>query len=323
MARPPETPEDFRVDEIPLYPATGEGTHTFVHVEKRLRTSDEVARDLARAAGVRPAEIGYAGRKDRLAVATQWFSVPGLDPARALEIDVAGVRVLDAARHGHKLRTGHLRGNAFRITVRDVSEVAFETAARRLEAITAGGMPNRFGAQRFGRDGANAERGAELLRGGAAPRDRRQARFLLSALQARVFNAVLETRIGALGALERGDLALLHASGGMFVVEDPQAECERARTFELSPTGPIFGTRAPAPKYGVAEREAQVLAAQGVPATLKPPRGIRLRGARRALRVRPGSARLERDSDAVVLHFTLPSGSYATLLMDELFGGFG
>jgi tRNA pseudouridine13 synthase len=71
------TPEDFRVDEIPLYRPAGEGEHTFVLVEKRERTTEEVARELAQAAGVRPRDVGYAGRKDRVAVATQWFSVPG------------------------------------------------------------------------------------------------------------------------------------------------------------------------------------------------------------------------------------------------------
>ena len=81
------SPEDFRVDEIPLYPVASHGDHTFVRVEKRLRTTDEVARDLARAAGVSPRDVGYAGRKDRRAVTTQWLSVPGIEPdrARALE----------------------------------------------------------------------------------------------------------------------------------------------------------------------------------------------------------------------------------------------
>ncbi len=68
MFRLRETPEDFQVDEIPLYPLAGHGDHTFLRVEKRLRTTDEVVRDLARAAGVSPREIGYAGRKDRRAV---------------------------------------------------------------------------------------------------------------------------------------------------------------------------------------------------------------------------------------------------------------
>ncbi len=322
MPRPPEIPEDFRVDEIPLYPATGEGAHTFVRVEKRLRTTEEVARELARLADVPPRAIGYAGRKDRMAVATQWFSVPDLDPRRALDLELPGARVLAAARHAHKLRTGHLRGNAFRISVGDVSAAAFETAARRLEELRLRGMPNRFGAQRFGRDGANAARGARLLAGSAGPRDRRQARFLLSALQAQVFNAVLEAR-AALDELERGDLALVHASGGLFLVEDPAGERERVRDFAISPTGPIFGTRAPRPGHAVAEREAALLAAHGVPSPLRAPRGIRLRGTRRPLRVRPESARLVRRGGDAVLECSLPAGSYATVLLEELFEDFG
>ena len=83
-------PEDFRVDEVPLYAPTGQGDHTFVRVEKRMRTTEDVARALARVAGVRPRDVGYAGRKDRVAVTTQWFSVPGLDPARARELALAG-----------------------------------------------------------------------------------------------------------------------------------------------------------------------------------------------------------------------------------------
>ena len=72
------SPEDFVVDEVPLFEPSGEGGHTYVHVEKRLRTTEQVARWLARAAGVSPRDVGYAGQKDRVAVARQWFSVPGL-----------------------------------------------------------------------------------------------------------------------------------------------------------------------------------------------------------------------------------------------------
>ncbi len=323
MPRFPSAPEDFRVDEIPLYPVTGRGEHTFVLIRKRARTTEEVARELARAAGVRAAEVGYAGRKDRNAVATQWFSAPGLDPARALELELTGAQVLAASRHPHKLRTGHLRGNAFRILVREVSEPAFREAQRRLALLVARGMPNRFGAQRFGRDGANAARAGALLAGGAARGERRHARFLLSALQAQVFNAVLAARRAPLYALERGDVAVVHQSGGLFVVEDLEAECARLCGFEVSPTGPIFGTRTLAPRHAVAEREREILAAHRVPQPLSVPRGLRLRGARRALRVRPECAELTREGDTVSLSVTLPRGSYATVLLEELFGRLG
>ena len=47
MVRIREQPEDFLVEEVPLYPALGEGPHTHLWVEKRLRTTDDVARAIA------------------------------------------------------------------------------------------------------------------------------------------------------------------------------------------------------------------------------------------------------------------------------------
>jgi tRNA pseudouridine13 synthase len=311
-------PEGFRVDEVPLYAPAGEGGHTFVLVEKRLRTTDDVARALARACGVRARDIGYAGRKDRLAVTTQWFSVPGLAPDCALALSLPGARVLDAARHPHKLRTGHLRGNRFQISVRGGDVAAAQDALARLECV---GMPNRFGDQRFGRDGSNPERASALLAGGPPPRDRRQARFLLSALQAAVFNDVLAARAPRWDRVEAGDVAVVHASGGLFRVDDPEAEAARAAAFEISPTGPIFGTRVLAPGGDVAECERAVLDRHGIdPGNLRVPRGIRLRGARRSLRVRPQATSVRRVADGLELRFTLPAGSYATVLLEEVLG---
>jgi tRNA pseudouridine13 synthase len=276
---------------------------------------------VARQVGARPRDVGYAGRKDRHAVTTQWISVPDLDPARALAIEAPGLRVLEASRHPHKLRTGHLRQNRFELVLREVDPAAFTRALARLDDLVVRGMPNRFGAQRFGRDGDNAAQGRALLAGERAPRDRRSARFLISALQSAVFNDVLAAR-ARIDRVELGDVAVVHASGGQFVVEAPEVDAPRAEAFEISPTGPIFGTRVIAPTGAVAERERAVLAAHGVSvAGLRPPRGVPLRGARRALRVRPEDPSLERDGDAVRLRFALPPGSYATVLIEELFPG--
>jgi len=319
-----ESPEDFRVDELPAYAPSGSGAHTFVRVEKRLRTTEEVARALARAAGVRPGDVGYAGRKDRVALTTQWFSVPGLDPARALALELAGARVLEAAPHPHKLRTGHLRGNRFEIAVRGADAAVFAHARERLSDIEARGFPNRFGPQRYGRDGDNALRARALLAGSASRLARRDARFLLSALQAQVFDAALAARELPLDALERGDLAMRHESGGVFRVEDPEREAPRAAAFEISATGPIFGTHMTEPDGAVASRERRALAACGVElGALRLPPGIRLRGARRALRERPRDAQLTFADDVLRLAFELPPGSYASVLVEELVGRSG
>ncbi|MEN8159421.1 MAG: tRNA pseudouridine(13) synthase TruD [Myxococcota bacterium] len=325
-------PEDFVVDEVPLYEPSGEGAHTFVRVEKRMRTTEEVARMLARVAGVPPRDVGNAGRKGRVAVTRQWLSVPGLDPAHACELAEEGVRVLEARRHPHKLRTGQLRANRFALVVRELAPAALEGAEERLAVLVRGGMPNRFGAQRFGRGGRNADAGRALLEGrpvgrdrrAARPvgRDRRAARFLLSALQAEVWNACLDARPLPLDAVEEGEVAFVHASGASFVVEDAAREGPRAASFEISAAGPLFGTRLLEALGEPGAREEAVLRTHGVAPGWRPPPGIRLRGARRPYRVRPEQATCEpAGSDAMRLRFTLPPGSYASELARALFAG--
>ena len=324
MMRLKVEPEDFVVDEIPLYEPTGVGEHTFVKVRKRLRNTEEVAKALARAAGARARDVGYAGRKDRVAVTSQWFSVPGLDPDVALALKLPGVEILDATPHPHKLRTGQLRGNTFAIRVRDVALAKRERAVAALEKMRTAGLPNRFGGQRFGRDGDNATQALAILKGDLRLKDRRQVRFLLSALQSAVFNDVLAQRqVGegtSIDRVERGDIAWIHASRAQFLVDDPEKEAPRAAAFEISPTGPIFGTKMVPPAAEIAAREDEVLKTWGVDVSeLKLPAGIRLRGTRRPLRVCPEGARAEFTDDGLWLHFALPPGSYATVLLEELF----
>ena len=327
-------PEDFVVVEQPLYPTSGSGGHLFLYVEKRGRTTEQVARDLARAAGVPGREVGYAGRKDRHALTRQWFSLPGVDPDEALSFELPGARILEARRHEHKLKTGHLRGNRFEIVLRGEGSEAIGVVQQRASELVRRGMPNRYGAQRFGREGDNAERARQMLATGRAPRDRRAARFLLSALQSEVFNAVLEERREAFDSVELGDLARVEQSGGLFWVDDLERDRARAGAFEISATGPIFGTRTRAPTGEIAALEQRVFDRFGLPApdAFRLPRGLRARGARRPLRVRPEGlvieplepeSESERESESesgLRVCCGLPSGAYVTVLLESLVG---
>ncbi|HET9624714.1 MAG TPA: tRNA pseudouridine(13) synthase TruD, partial [Kofleriaceae bacterium] len=141
------TDDDFRVDEVLPYAPSGQGDHVFVHLEKRGLTSPAAAQALARALGVRDRDIGIAGMKDRHAVTTQWMSLPPpVTPEQALAVEVANLRVLEAIRHPHKLRTGHVRANRFVLVVRDVVPGGADAAARAraiLDALAAApGAPN-------------------------------------------------------------------------------------------------------------------------------------------------------------------------------------
>ncbi len=310
------------VDEVPLYAPVGRGEHTLVRVEKRDLTTAELVRRLAARLGVRPREIGYAGRKDRRAVTRQWLSIPHLEPERAHELEEEGVRVLEAARHPHKLRLGDLLGNRFEIVVRGLDASRAAEAGARLEEIQRRGLPNRFGPQRFGRDGTNAERGRELLERGRARGDPREASLLLSAFQAAVFNRVLAERALPLDTVESGDWAIQHRSGGMFLVRDAEREQARAHDFELSATGPLFGTHMHEARERPGERERRAFEAMEVPGQerLAAFRGVALRGGRRALRVGVDALQAEPLEGALRLRFALAPGSYATVLLEELFG---
>jgi tRNA pseudouridine13 synthase len=318
------TPEDFQVIEEPLYETTGEGNHTFLFVEKRGRTTEQVARDLSRQSGVSQRDVGYAGRKDRHAVTRQWFSLEGVEPDHALDFEIEGARIIQAQRHPHKIKTGHLRANHFEIVLRGDNPVDSDALSKRVTDLIERGMPNRYGEQRFGRHGDNAAQARKMLDDSRPPRDRRAARFLVSALQSEVFNAVLEARIDAFDDVLLGDVARVEESGGLFWVDDLERERSRAKEFEISATGPIFGSKMRVPRDEAAALEKEIYGRFGIPelGTLKWPKGIRARGTRRPLRVRPEGLSLEalENGTDLILRCTLPPGAYVTALMESLVG---
>lgn len=147
-----ERPEDFLVDEIPLYQPSGTGEHVYLLVQKRGMTTLQAARVLARHFGVHHSAVGHAGLKDRRAVTRQVFSVhvPGKRPEDFPMLQHEHMSVLWADLHANKLRTGHLAGNRFSIKVRRVEPAAARHALDALRILERLGVPNRIGEQRFG-----------------------------------------------------------------------------------------------------------------------------------------------------------------------------
>src|SRR6202034_4049821 len=206
--------------------------------------------------------VGYAGLKDRHAVAVQWFSVPNAaKPADYWSgIRTPEFKVLEARANLRKLRRGALSGNHFRIRLRNVTWPR-ERLESKLDALRAHGAPNYFGPQRFGRDGYNLERVAAWVQGGAAPRGRAERSFTLSAARSLVFNAVLARRVeaGDWSQLAPGDLASLDGSGSHFSVTSVDDELRRRlATFDIHPSGPLWGRGLPASQGRALEHELEV-----------------------------------------------------------------
>lgn len=288
-------PEDFVVEEIPAYAPSGAGEHVFVRFTKTDRTTLDAVRTIARALECDPREAGFAGMKDKRAVTTQTLSLHaprGVAPAtlteRARALTPEGIVVHDAAPHGHKMKPGHLAGNRFSILVRDVPRDRVDVATKALERTSREGVPNAFGAQRFGRGGDNVARALAWLRGDErGPRDPRVQRLLWSSVQSAAYNAVLDARVhdGTWNTPLEGDLLKLRASGGLFLCAAVQADRERADTGDVSPTGPIVGAKMRWPEGTPAELERRIVGEILGPA-FELDRTRRLgEGSRRALRV--------------------------------------
>lgn len=312
-------PADFEVEEIPAYDPAGAGDHLFLWVEKTDLGAEFFARQVARRLGIPNGEVGTAGLKDRRAITRQWVSVPAACEPRLAQLDGGGIRVLRVSRHGNKLRPGHLRGNRFRILVRAADRAVDPNPV--LDRIRADGLPNFYGPQRFGRGGETAALGMALLRGEPAKvRNPFLRKLALSAAQSLLFNDYLARRLtdGLLRTVLAGDVMAKWPAGGMFTAEDVPTEQARFDRRETVTAGPMFG-RKTFPAHGpAAEREAAVLATAGLAAKSFAGFGKLLMGTRRHNLVYVEDLSAAWEPDGLRLTFTLPAGSYATVLLREV-----
>jgi tRNA pseudouridine13 synthase len=290
--------EDFIVTELPLQLPSGAGEHIWLDIEKNGANTAFVAQQLAEAAGVEERDVGYAGLKDRYAITRQWFSIyrPKGETPDLTQLQHPEFKVLSQSRHVKKLRPGDLQGNRFRIVLRDVTgdRDAIET---NLKAVASQGVPNYFGAQRFGFEGGNVEQGRAMLAREIRVRNPKKKGIYLSAVRSFVFNEVLALRMqqGLWGQTLPGDVM---DEAGL-------------------PTGPLWGRgrvsttdQAQALEMGVAERHATLCA------------GMEYAGLdqeRRALVAKPVDMTWEwPQADQLVLAFSLPAGNYATTVLNEI-----
>jgi tRNA pseudouridine13 synthase len=314
-------PEDFQVFEVPLVAPGGEGEHCWLHVRKRNSNTQWVARQLARFAGVSPSAVSYAGLKDRKAVTEQWFSVqlPGRPDPDWKSLQHEDFEVLRAARHHRKLKTGALKGNRFRLRIRNVN--AADGVDQRLQQLACGGFPNYFGPQRFGRDAGNLAEAVKLFTrpGSRLPRHKRG--LYLSAVRSALFNQVLAARVGddCWNTAMPGDALQLEGKSACFVAEaiDEQID-HRLQALEVHPTGPLCGDGEVLVRGQAAQYEAGQLQAYG--GWIEGLQRFRVAAARRALRVLPGDLKWRLDADGSwLLEFSLAAGCYATSLLREVF----
>ena len=226
-----------------------------------------------------------------------------------------------ARYHRNKLKTGHLLGNRFQITVTDLA-LPIDEALVRAQAIAAQleerGLPNFFGMQRFGQEGTNVSKGLALLQTTHRERNPWLRKFLISSYQSYLCNRYLTRRLemGAFDRLLLGDVAKKYATGGIFDVVDLAAEQVRYAAHEIAFTAPMYGAKMWAAKEESALLENAILQEANLPTDVW--HKAKIDGTRRLGRLLITDLRIEpQDEDKLVFHFTLPKGAFATVLLRE------
>ena len=320
--------DHFIVEELPLYEPQDEGQHLYVNITKVGLTTKEVQRQLEQLFRLRQGTVGFAGMKDKHARTTQTFSLlighqdehfvaeASQKIAAALPVTLNWVRL-----HKNKLRTGHLLGNRFQITVTNLGiapDEAMQRAQRIIDQLHSTGVPNYFGPQRLGLAGVNVVRGWEVLLGHKRVQDGWLRRFLISCYQSYLCNRYLARRVenGAFEHLLAGDVAKKYATGGMFDVADVVVEQPRYAAQEISFTAPMYG-----PKMWLAQAEAALLEAEilaEAEITLDHLQRAKIEGTRRLGRLLVSELQMKKVEDGLCFDFSLPKGAFATTVLREL-----
>lgn len=314
-------PEDFQVDEDLGFEPAGEGEHVFLLIRKRNENTDWVAGRLGRLAGVKPADVGYAGLKDRQAVTTQWFSVnlAGRPEPDWSVLEGDNIGILAVRRHSRKLRKGALRGNRFVLVIRDLQGDR-ASLEERLRRIAQEGVPNYFGAQRFGIGGGNLARAQGLFSGSLQERNRHKRGLYLSAARSMLFNEVLAQRVraGTWAQPLAGDAMVLEGTHSFFVIEEVDAETRRrCAAMDIHPSGPLWGAGELHTRGEARRLEESVLAPlefwrDGL-------ERFGLTQERRPLRLKVEELAWEFPNERELrVSFRLPAGAYATTVLREM-----
>lgn len=296
------TPADFDVTEELAYEFDGEGEHDYLFVEKTGANTEWVSRQLAAHAEVPAKDVGYSGLKDRHAVTRQWFSVPRWHSPDWSCFELPDVSIADVQRHSKKLRRGAHKANRFRIVMRgDLAEL--DEIEQRLAAIRRAGVPNYYGPQRFGRNGANIELADSWAAGKRLPRHKRS--IAISSARSYLFNEYLHNRVedGTWNKLQSGDIANLDGSGSIFSVDEIDAALlSRCAEMDIHPAVELAGDGS-----GSSHESWQKALDK---ARVKPgSRSLRLRVAELQSEVGPGS---------LTLSFSLGRGAFATSVLCEI-----
>jgi len=286
---------DFIVDEIPNRLWSGTGNYMILKIQKEWLSTWDLIREIGEILDIDEHKIGYAGLKDKNATTTQYISIPLVKEKFLKGFNKPNIKILEVHKDNKGLSIGDLIGNKFTINLKDVKEENLNEIYAVLTKIQKHGIPNYFGYQRFGQD-YNFQKAQDVTYGEEIIKNKKLEHLLISAYQSYFFNAWLSNRVQL--SKEENLNKLKPLSGDIFLNND-----------KTTITGLLPGR-----KVMRATGEAREIE------KLYDDEFVHAKGFRREawIKVDDLKNKYNKEEEKLTLSFTLPKGSYATVLIENI-----
>jgi tRNA pseudouridine13 synthase len=286
---------DFIVDEIPLGEFSNSGNFLILKIQKEYQSTWDILHVISQKLQIDEHKIGYAGLKDKNATTTQYISIPLIKEKFLKSLNSKSVKLLKVHRHNKKLNIGDLAGNRFTITLKDIKEEDLPKIYQIISKIQKHGMSNYFGYQRFGKD-YDFEKAKRVTYGEEVLANKKLEHLLVSAYQSYFFNSWLSKRVELSKEDECNKLQALE--GDIFLNNDKKTI-----------TGLLPGRKVMRATKAAREIEKEF-----------DDEFIHAKGFRREAWIKPIDLKNKfiKEKNHLILEFTLPKSSYATVLIENI-----
>lgn len=286
---------DFIVEELPLKPFKGKGNFFIMKIQKEYLSTIELVYHISKELGIDENLIGYAGLKDKYATTIQYISIP-LNKSRGYKkIANKQINILETFLDDNKLRIGVLKGNSFKINLKEINPKDITQIYQNISKIQKHGMANYFGYQRFGRD-MTFEKARQVVYSEERFNDKKVENLLISAYQSYFFNSWLRERI--LISKDKGTNTLISFEGDILSQKDKKTI-----------TGLLPGRK--------------TIRAKGEARSIEKKYDdefMHQKGFRRDAWIYPQNIqnKYDKEKNQMLLEFELPKSSYATVFIESL-----
>jgi tRNA pseudouridine13 synthase len=334
-----QSKDTFYVKENSRFKLHKKGEFRLLEAKKEDISTIEMVEYLCEVLKTKPNDIGYAGLKDKHATTLQYITLPKYVNIKKFK-NTQRVTLKEIGFIQEPLRVGALESNSFQIVLSSVASVEFAKIDSIMQKIAKIGFANYFGYQRFGVLNDSIAKGKKIADIGKGSKNQK-SRILLAAYQAKYFNNWLTKRLEISAAIAQkekhplltglsptlldliassnipykllpGDLGYFYKKGRkeFHSVNDIKKYTELFEKRSFHTTGLLFGSR-----VRFANSIAGKIERDFVDYTFDA-----LRGARRDAWVflRDYSSQYNENKKEATLNFTLPPGSYATVVIEEL-----